>query len=130
MNQEQTARAFADARDQDPDMLELAFVRLCKGDTGKESSELTKVELMIASGGSLHIDSDDFGWSWFARTAKVRYGESGPGIKAIPSWVPFKRFFKQRGFRTLEDRFLPPVGECERCPKFMACVLELPEVAG
>lgn len=51
------------------------------------------------------------------------------GIHMFQDWLPFKKFMAQQGFRrSSTGMWIPPVGRCRRCPKYLTCVLEDPKV--
>ncbi len=125
-----SAAAFSGLVAQYPDEVYRAFVKLCQrkpwtwrrpkglGDFNKylhvslDDAPGRNVAKLLTSG----VDV------WVARTSGLI--DKGPGIKVVRGHIPFKRFFKKRGFRTVSDRFFPPLAECEQCPKFLTCVLE------
>jgi hypothetical protein len=121
-----SAAAFSSLVAQYPDEVYRAFVKLCRREswTWRRPTELCGARLYLRVSvnrpwAKLLTSGVDV---WVARTSGLL--DTGPGIKLVRNHIPFKRFFKNRKFRTVSDRFFPPLAECEQCPKFLTCVLE------
>lgn len=131
MSNKSSATAFSGLVAQYPDEVYQAFVKLCQRESWawRTGNELLGAKLYLKVSvdtsyrgevGKLMTSGTDA--SWVARTSVLL--DKGPGIKAVSRHIPHKRFFKSRKFRTVSDRFFPPLTECQQCPKFLSCVLE------